>query len=141
MKCRFYELLKNIRKKAKNYFQNNIENEKIDRICSSHGAILDFLNDSKKNKNRMSEIVDEINRSKSTVSELVSKLENLGYVEKKCCVNDSRIVYVVITEKGKRVRDRYEEVYNDLIDKTFKNFSSNEKGYILKMLERIDENL
>ena len=141
MKCKFYELLKDIREKARDYFQRNIENNSIDRICSTHGAILDFLHNSENDKNSMSEIAVEINRSKSTVTELVNKLEKLGYVKKKCCMDDSRVIYVVLTKEGKNARKKYEDVYSSLINKTFKNFSSNEKKYILKMLKRIKKNL
>ena len=141
MKCKFYELLKDIREKARDYFQRNIENSSIDRICSTHGAILDFLHNTKNDKNRMTEIAAGINRSKSTVTEHVNKLEKLNYVEKKCCLEDSRVVYVVLTEKGENVRKKYEKVYSALIDKTFENFSSNERKYILNMMEKINRNL
>ncbi len=43
--------------------------------------------------------------SASATSELLSRLENAGYVERKRCKKDQRVVYVDLTPEGHRLAD------------------------------------
>lgn len=43
--------------------------------------------------------------SASAASELLSRLENAGYVERKRCKKDQRVVYVELTPEGRRLAE------------------------------------
>ncbi len=53
----------------------------------------------------MKEITEKISKDKSTVTILVNKLEKKGYVRKRICSEDRRIVYLELEEKAKEVID------------------------------------
>jgi len=43
--------------------------------------------------------------SASATSEMLSRLENAGYVERKRCKKDQRVVYVELTPEGRRLAE------------------------------------
>ena len=51
----------------------------------------------------MKEITEKISKDKSTVTILVNKLEKKGYVRKRVCSEDRRVMYLELEEKAKEV--------------------------------------
>lgn len=86
------------------------------------------------------DIRNTINRSKSTVTDMVNRLEKLGYVYKKCCIEDKRVVFVNLTEKAFSLKKSYEIISKKLLEKSYSNFSQEEKKEFMKLLEKIISN-
>jgi DNA-binding MarR family transcriptional regulator len=109
-------------------------------LFPSHGGILAMLF-SADGKLQMKEIVDRLDRTKSTVSELVNKLENLGLARRRECTVDGRVCYVELTEKGRDFEKDLASVAEDLNAALYKGFSNIEKESADSLIARMMNNL
>lgn len=141
MKENLFEILKIIREKANAFFCSELEKRKVDGICSTHGSILEALYHTEKGYMRMNEVAHKICRTKSTVTELVSKLERLGYVKKVTCPNDHRVTFLKLTKAGMNYKQKHDEITTELYTMIYKGFSEDEKLFLKKMLKRLSNNL
>ncbi|BCU70265.1 transcriptional regulator [Stygiolobus caldivivus] len=80
--------------------------------------VLYYLTQGEKNVTSLAKLVDV---NKSTMVEVLDKLDRLGYVSRERDAEDRRVVKVRITESGEsileQVRARYKELINSLLDK------------------------
>src|SRR4051794_6909927 len=60
---------------------------------------------------RMSDVAEQARLSPSRVSRLVTELERRGYLERRTCESDSRVVYAAITDEGREVLAKVEELH------------------------------
>ena len=88
-----------------------------------------------------SEISDSIHRTKPTVTVLVNKLAELGLVKKFQAAEDSRVIYVELTEQGKALQKLFEKVSADLVQKVFQNMEQEEMKKLEISLQKILDNL
>jgi DNA-binding MarR family transcriptional regulator len=111
----------------------------IKDLLPAHGSILKalFVNNGKL---RMNELAGLTGRSKSTVSELVSKLETAGYVARKSCDRDRRVNYVSLTPKSMAMEKDFNDISQQLIDRFSRGFSEDELEFLAKLLIRVREN-
>lgn len=89
----------------------------------------------------MKEISDSIHRTKPTVTVLVNKLAELGLVKKFQAAEDSRVIYVELTEQGKALQKLFEKVSADLVQKVFQNMEQEEMKKLEISLQKILDNL
>lgn len=108
-------------------------------IAGPHGSIFNCLYHNG-GQMKVMEISAKIGRSKSTVTELVNKLEVCGYVTKTDCRDDGRCVYVILTDKGKAIQKDFEAISKKLIERAYKGFSEGEKEILVKGLEKMRNN-
>ena len=85
----------------------------------------------------MKEICRHIRRDKSTLTVLVRKLEDLGYVEREPDEKDSRITRVHLTEKGLASRYALERVSRRLRERVWGDASEEEKETVCRALDRM----
>jgi DNA-binding MarR family transcriptional regulator len=88
----------------------------------------------------MKDISEKIERDKSTVTTLVDKLVNLGYVTKQKDLKDSRIILVSLTDKGKQLKSDFEEISKELMATVYKGIKEEEKEQLIKTLKKIKNN-
>jgi DNA-binding Lrp family transcriptional regulator len=62
----------------------------------------------------MKDLADKIHRTKPTVTVLVDKLVELGYVTKEKSYEDSRVTYISLTEKGAALKPVFTEISDTL---------------------------
>ncbi len=108
-------------------------------LAPSHGSILTVLYQVEQMP--MNELAKRIKRDKSTVTVLVNKLVELGYVQKYRDYKDRRVTVVTLTRKGWDLEPAFERISEVLIERTFKGFSDKDKVALVKGLIRIRENL
>ena len=89
----------------------------------------------------MKEISEKIDRKKNTVTVLIEKLINLGYVKKRFCANAKRICYISLTEKGLQLENLFIEISNDLLIKTYSGLNIKDKKNGLRFLTTIYQNV
>jgi DNA-binding MarR family transcriptional regulator len=89
----------------------------------------------------MREIAERIGRDKSTVTALVKKLIDFGYVQKEQDRDDSRVTLITLTRKGRALRSDFEEISVILLERVYRGFSNGEKEVVIHGLERINANL
>lgn len=128
-----------IRSEVYNYIEFDLNERGIEGLVVSHGNILDILYNNN-GKLTLKEISEGINRSKSTVTQLVDKLLKEGYVIKESNLDDKRSSYIVLTERGLSIKKEFREISDNVINKFFENFTENETENLLLLLDRVINN-
>ena len=128
-----------IRREISDYIESELRKRGIDGLVVSHGNILDILYDNN-GKLTMKEISEGINRSKSTVTQLVDKLLKSGYVIKEANPEDKRFSYIILTEKGLSIKKDFKEISDNVIREFFRDFTEEEAEILLSLLDRVINN-
>lgn len=85
----------------------------VEGIVPSHGDIVHVL--LHEESCSMSELARRIGRTKSTVTVLVRKLEQAGYVQREQDASDGRGVRISLTPRGKALEPAFREI-SDLLE-------------------------
>jgi len=80
-------------------------------------------------------------RDKSSLTRLLSKMENKKYIIRKQCKEDKRANNVYLTTLGKDIFTKTRPVIKQSLDKMQQNISIEEKQHIIKILKKIQSNL
>lgn len=115
------------------------ELSKKENFVSSHGFILFQLSNNE--KLTMGEIARRINRDKSTTTVLVKKLKAEGLIIEEPSEKDSRVKYISLSEKGKEYNKLTSGISHSLLTTFYKDFTSEEKKELLRLLEKANINL
>lgn len=129
-------LISKIREKANKFILADLAQHGITKLA---GDILACL--CQRERVTMKEISDSIHRTKPTVTVLVNKLAELGLVKKFQAEEDSRGIYVELTEQGKALQKLFEKVSADLVQKVFQNMEQEEMKKLEISLQKILDNL
>ena len=132
-------LIGSLREKYSKFLEKELRACGVQGMVGSHGAIFKCLYENG-GQMRVMDIAKRIGRSKSTVTELVSKLEAIGYVTKANCCIDGRCTYVILTDKGHKVKKDFDAISKKLIDKAYKGFTEEEKETLVNGLEKMWKN-
>jgi len=79
----------------------------------------------------------------STLTVLLGKLEEQGYIYKETCYvsGRKRAFEIYLTEQGREMAEKLNDAVEELECKSFDGFSEQEKVSLLEMLARVEENL
>lgn len=121
------------------FIENKLVENKLFDIIPSHGNILTALYESNR-KLTMKEISKKIGKDKSTVTSLVNRLINLGYVEKEKCSIDKRITYIRLTQKARDIEDTFNFISSQVKETAYSNFTEEEKQEFLRLLKKVITN-
>lgn len=132
-------LASRITEKAHKLIIQELENHGIYGIVPSHGSILAILFTNEKNS--MKDLAEKIHRTKPTVTVLVDKLVELGYVKKEKSCEDSRVTYILLTETGLALKPIFDEISRKMNEAVYKDFSESDAEYVEKAMEKISRNL
>jgi len=131
-------LISKIKESANGFITSEMDKWGLKGLVTSHGDILDAL--LKGEKLTMKELADKIGRDKSTITALVDKLIKQGYVEKTRDIEDNRVVFVTLTEKGKELKPMFEKISQELLSRVYTGISQNEREELIKTLKKIKNN-
>lgn len=132
-------LASRITEKANRLIVRELEARGIEGIVPSHGGILLLLYTGE--SYTMRDLADRIHRTKPTVTVLVEKLVNLGYVIKEKSMEDSRVTFIRLTEKGLAVKPSFNEISAKLNTIVYQGLSDETAEYLEKMLTQVSTNL
>ncbi len=132
-------LIGSLRERYSRFLEKELNARNIQGMVGSHGAIFNCLYENG-GQMKVMDIANRIGKSKSNVTELVSKLENAGYVTKTGCCFDARCTYVTLTERGHAVKRDFDAISKKLIDKAYRGFTEEEKEILVKGLEKMWKN-
>jgi DNA-binding MarR family transcriptional regulator len=76
---------------------------------------------------RMSEVAEQAMLSPSRTSRLVTELERRGLLERRSCPSDSRVVYAVITDRGRALLAEMQVLHFEGIERRFFSALSDEQ--------------
>lgn len=87
--------------------ESELRENGFDDVSPSHGWI---FHNTKEEGSRITELAAIAKITKQSMSALVAQLEVTGYVKKKADPSDKRAWLLVLTAKGKKVRDAGQEI-------------------------------
>lgn len=132
-------LISRIRDKANRLIIHELKTHNIPGLAPSHGDILMLL--FHLDTVSMREIAKRIGRDKSTVTALIKKLIDIGYVKKRQDPTDNRITLIKLTKAGRALKQDFDEISENLLEKIYRGFLEKEKEVIIHGIEKIDKNL
>lgn len=101
-----------LREMGNAYILEELRKAGLSELSPSHGDILACL--LAQDACLMGELAKQVHRSKSTMTALITKLEQCGYVERIADDRDSRSVRVRLTARGAALRPVFEQVSTGL---------------------------
>ncbi len=128
-------LISKIHEKGNEFLIKELRANGAEGLVPSHGDILAVLYCF--GKSTMKDIADKIHRTRPTVTVLVDKLEKLGFVKRVKSADDSRVTYIVPTEKALTFKPSFEKISNDLNNLLYKNLSDEEAQLLDKLLKKM----
>ena len=123
---------------ANRFLMTRLREEGLDTLVPSHGDILMhlFVHESV----TMHELARAIGREPSTVTSLVKKLANAGYVQTAKHDGDRRITYASLTEQGRQLRNVFDEISAGLVATQMAGVSSADFDVTRDTLETMRRN-
>ena len=82
-------------------------------------------------------LTEELRINPSSVSEMISKLENDGYVKRTVDPTDKRATLISLTELGEARAAELQDEKNEKLDKAFGNLTDDEKEQLIALLEKL----
>jgi len=132
-------VISNIREKSAQFINEELKNQGVEGLINSHGTVLSAMYDND-GKMTMNGIAKFVGKRKSTITDMVKKLEKLGYVSREKSREDARVIEVSLTEKGWEFRETFKKVSKKLLDKTYEGFSKEEKEVLMGLLFKVRKN-
>ena len=127
------------KKKMVKFIEKKLYEKELYNLVPSYGNILTVLYDHNGTLS-MKDIGTLLGKEKSTITAIVDKLEKLGYVSKIKSEKDRRTTYVCITEMGKDIEKKFEEISFDVQSTAYNNFTQEEKREFLRLLKKMNQN-
>ena len=75
------------------------------------------------------------------ITGLIDRLEEAGYVHRRRCNSDRRVIHVGLTEKGKKILSVLDQPIQDLHQKLMGHMSKTELNHLVRLLEKAREGL
>ncbi len=120
-------------------FEGILRKYDLSEISHSQGRILFAL--WKKDDVPIQELARQTSLSKSTLTSMIDRLEEQGFVVRVPSKRDRREIFVRLTEKDRSLRDTYMQVSDEMMDIGMSGFTENEMRDLDDKLRRILDNL
>ena len=109
---------------AEKFLSSRIKEEGLP-VLINHVSLFHILPDNGE-KVFFNDLAKEWCISKSSLSDIINKYQTLGYVEKCTCCEDKRAVYISITEKGIKIKDKLIGFEAEFLERILKGFEDKE---------------
>lgn len=132
-------LMAKVHQTAGRIFNKLLKKYQIEEINSAQGRILFVLWE--KDNIPISELSEKTQLEKSTLTCMLDKLENDGFIIRLPSKEDRRKILIKRTEKDKQFQEKYLAISDEMNNLFYKNFSELEIDLFEKSLQRILDNL
>ena len=88
-----------------------------------------------------SELAEQLCIQLATTNKMIQRMERAGWVTKSEDERDGRVSRVQLTQKGSDLQAATEEVWEQLEQRTFANFTPEEQATLRQLLQQLYENL
>lgn len=119
----------------------SIINQRMDDLPFGSGQQDFFLVISKNEGISQKELSDCLYIGKSTTAKAVKKLIDIGYIKKEKDKKDKRIDRLYLTEEGKSIVPRVQNLFVEIIEITNKNLTEQESEQAIILLKKILSNV
>jgi len=116
-----------------------LKENNLTELIPTHGNVLTSLYESDR-KLTMKEIAKKIGKDKSTVTPLINKLIDLGYIQKEKSPIDKRITYISLTPKAREIESTFNHISDQVKETAYKDFTKEEKEEFLRLLKKLNSN-
>ncbi len=108
-------------------------------VMPSYIQFLDTIQILQKEKGsvRISDISDARNLPRPGVTRTVKEMEEKGYLQKVNSSEDGRITYITITEKGKKLSQKYDQDYFKNLAEDLSELSDKEADCMIQTIEKL----
>lgn len=122
--------------------EKNIYFEK-QNLTASQGDLLLYLGfaDRKGKEVNQKDIEQHFRLTNPTITGLLNRLEEKGFVERKKSPTDARTNIIYLTDQTKKVLDQFKEHKDRIDQKLYRNFSDDEQTQIIYLLKKLRTNL
>ena len=127
------------RKRIHGYILNRLRDNGVDGMATSHGDIIRRL--LRQNSMTMGELSFELGKDPSTITTLIKKLVDFGYVRIEKDLRDRRATRVMLTKKGEALKPVYEKISAELYDKIYQGIKDDERKEFRRVLMKIIDNM
>jgi len=132
-------LISRIHNQANQFIASELERCEVSGLAPVHGDILLALFFHK--RITMQELAKLVDRKKSTITTLVEKLIQLGYVQKRKDHDDNRYFIISLTDKGKSLKMPLIEISMNLIKGLYQDMPVDKRIQLVNGLAEINNNL
>jgi DNA-binding MarR family transcriptional regulator len=129
-----------IREAANLIIEKELSARGMTGVVPAHGSVLYFLFH-QQDPVPIKSLVQQIGRVKSTVTGIVNTLERHGYLFKQDCDQDGRSVRISLTDKGRALKQNFEEISANLQKRIFGCMSVSDRKRLMELLGSIERNL
>ena len=88
-----------------------------------------------------SELADRLHVRPATMTKMLQRLEEAGFVERRRDSRDHRVVRVYLTDTGHAIQEQVHQVWGQMEQEVLEGFSPEEKRHLHDYLLRIRDNL
>ena len=88
-----------------------------------------------------SDLADQLNRTPSTITKKIQRMEKAGFVKRRADDIDERVSRVFLTKAGRDIRKPLERVWEKFDAQVFAGFKDTELATLQGLLDRVCENL
>ncbi|MGI5916253.1 MAG: alpha/beta fold hydrolase [Anaerolineae bacterium] len=124
---------------ANAFLQEDLRRCGHDQLMPIHGEVLQAL--FQQDRIYMQDLAVRVCRDKSTVTSLVARLEELGYVRRERCPDDRRRIFVSLTERGYSLKPQFERISRRLMRTAYAGIPLQERSRMIQGLAQIRDNL
>ncbi len=79
--------------------------------------------------------------SKSSLSDIINRYTDLGFVEKHECADDKRVIYLRLTVEGDKIRKELINIEEGFKKKIFEGFDANQQKTFETLLNQVEHNI
>lgn len=128
-----------LRTKINEFLRDELKACGYGELVPSYGSVLSvvFQNDGNV---QIKTIYDSLCKQKTTITESINRLTELGYLTKETCPTDARCTYVQATEKAFAFQKDFSRISGELKQKIFSGFSAEEQQTLSELMVRAIEN-
>ena len=110
-----------------------------DKITLKSVHVLEAIKkaEGKDNNVSMSQIASVLGITAGTLTTMIKKLEDKGYIVKRQSKDDKRKTFVVLTKKAEKVIDVHNSYHENMIDMITRNLSPKEEQSLVDLLSKI----
>lgn len=87
------------------------------------------------------ELAARLHVKPATITKMIKRMEKTGFVERRSDPQDQRVSRVYLTDAGRSIRERVEQVWRKLEEETFAGFSAEERDLLQRFFLQMRENL
>lgn len=107
----------------------------IPSIKKTHWTLLHYLADH--NGMVQQDIADSVSVSRSTISELISDMEQANLLYRAVCPDNRRKVRIFLTERGLEIAEQIQALYIEYLSECLQDFSQEEVSALESLMQKL----